>query len=168
MGPHRPSPRNLAEAIQRGNSSEVICLIRAGADVNRQFGYFGMHAHPEKGEEWMEEIRHYQDTLTRVGQAGQYPLGWSLVHGHLHIATLLLDFGAHLHARDNSGKSARDYAENPEVFTEFARLRKLLRPFTLFYCKFYEEGEVPLDIIRLILFEYVLVSRNSVGSSPSP
>jgi hypothetical protein len=73
----------------------------------------------------------------------------------MNIASILLDHGAHLHARDNSGKSSRDYAKNPEAWTEFARNWKLLRPFSLFFCILVAEGEVPLDIIRLILSEFL-------------
>ncbi len=106
------------------------------------------------------------ETYGHTGQAGQYPLGWSLVNGHMHIAILLLDFGAHLYARDNSGKSARDYAKNPDAFLEFARNRKLLRPFSLFYCKCFSEGEVPLDIIRLILSDFLRVSYSALEDHP--
>lgn len=82
-----------------------------------------------------------------------------MVHDHLHIAGLLIDYGAHIHARDNSGKAAYDYAKNPEGFKAYAKNRKLLRPFTFFYCKLYEEGEVPLDIIRTILGEFLRLAK---------
>lgn len=142
MGPHRPNPKNLADAIQRGCAEEVQRLIRAGAQVNRQFGYIG-----KENEIWI---------IIFSGQPGQLPLGWALVQGHLHIADLLLDNGARLEARDNSGRDAASYFKDPNAFRQYAKLRQLLMPFKLFYCKLLEE-DYPLDIIRYILAQFLLL-----------
>lgn len=143
MGPHRPNPKNLADAIQRGCAEEVQRLIRAGAQVNRQFGYIGKE--------------HEIFSLIFSGQPGQFPLGWALTLQHLHIADILLDNGARLEARDNSGRDAASYYKDPNAFRLYAKKRFFLVRFKLFYCKFFEE-DYPLDIIRYILAKLLIMN----------
>jgi hypothetical protein len=90
----------LAASVRAGDRAAVRELLREGADPN---------ACPDRGESFLDRLCH----LFRPDPCSTTLLITATEAGDVQMVSLLLEYGANLHAKDDQGRTALDVAAAP-------------------------------------------------------